>query len=176
MKRAAFALPLISAIALSQAHSVVAQEHTSGHLNIVFSEAEFTLSLALPVVEILGTNKLVENDESRASVAVAISDLSKPLELFIVTEEAECFTAMANVTLSAIGLGQNTDTTGSGGDDSNEFQAEYLIQCENIEVIETIRFAYFDRFPSVETLAVQVDRAGQSSTHDVTRAAPDLTF
>ncbi|WP_425082081.1 ZrgA family zinc uptake protein [Ruegeria arenilitoris] len=176
MKSAAFALILISAVFVSQAHTAVAQDHAAGDLDIVVSGAEFTLSLAVPAAGILGTEKPAQNDEGRDSIAVAISDLSKPLELFVVPEEAECFAAMANVTLSAIGLGQDTDTTRTDGDDTNEFQAEYLIRCKNIDVIEAIHFAYFERFPTAEKLAVRVDQAGKSRAQNVTRGAPDLMF
>lgn len=176
MKSAALILALISAAALLQSPGVSALEQNSGRLDIVFSGAEFTLSLAVPAADILGTEQPAENDEGRTSIAVAISDLSKPLELFVVPEEAECFTATANVTLSAIGLGQSTETTQVDQDHDNDFQAEYLIRCQSIELIETIGFAYFERFPAAKNLAVRVERLGQNRTLDITRGAPDLMF
>ncbi|WP_170400675.1 ZrgA family zinc uptake protein [Ruegeria arenilitoris] len=177
MRSAALALTLIPAVALSQTHAGIEHEHGTGHLDIAVSGAELSLSLAVPAADIVGFERPAQTDEDRTLVAGAISVLSKPLELFVLPEDAACFTATANVTLPAEGLGPEADAApASDQDPHSEFQADYQIQCQTIDVIEAIGFAYFERFPNAQKLVVKVDRSGEVQMHEVTRSMPNLPF
>ena len=176
MRSHALFLALMSGAVATYPCDAVAQENGIGRVEIVFLDTAFAVSLSVPVTEILGLEQTLENDKTRTSVAVAVSDLSEPLKLFVVPDKAECFTATANVALSAVGLGQVTDNGQDSGGNRNDFQAEYLIQCQNIQAVETMHFAYFDHFPKAEKLVVQVDRSGQRSSQELTRTAPDLSL
>ena len=171
MRRAALALILLPTVVLSQTDSDIAHKHGVGHLEVTFAESAFALSLQVPAGDILGFEQPEDTDEDRALVAGAISGLSSPLELFVVPEEAACFTTAANVTLQTEGFGQTAEAEESDAAHHAEFQAEYQIECQSAEAIEVIRFAYFDRFPEVT-----LDRSGKIGTHTVTRSAPDLPF
>ncbi len=175
MKCTALALTLISAVFLAQAGR--SQERGVGYLEIAFAESEFSLSLVAPSAEIVGFGGSAETDDTRALVAGAISDLSKPLELFVLPDEAGCFATSANVLLSSEGLGQESGT--AQADDpllNTKFQADYKIQCMDLGAVGSIEFAYFDRFPNTENLIVRVDRSGSVRSHSITRAAPELTL
>jgi len=173
MKSAVFVstlLPAIGAAQLSQA------ETASGTLGILFSGAEYSLSLVVPSAALLGFEHPAVSEDDRTMVAVAISDLSKPLELFVVPSEAGCFTATANVTLSgdASELGGGASVQNENAQRSSEFQADYVIQCQDIEALNAMEFAYFERFENTEKLQVQLERAEGSHSVDVTRASPRL--
>ncbi|WP_170332203.1 ZrgA family zinc uptake protein [Ruegeria arenilitoris] len=177
MRSVALALTLIPTVALSQTQTGIEHEHGTGRLDIVVSGAEFSLSLAVPAADIIGFERPAETDEDRALVAGAISDLSKPLELFLMPEEAACFTATANVTLLAEGFGPESDAAQpTDHDQHTEFQADYQIQCQAIEAIEAVRFAYFERFPNARKLVVQIEQSGETQAHEVTRSMPTLPF
>lgn len=173
MKCTAVALILTPAVALTQVQSP-SHEHGTGHLDIAFSDEVFSLSLAVPAADIVGFEGAADTDEDRALVAVAISDLSKPLGLFVPPEEAGCFTASANVTLTGEGLGQ--DTADTSAEQHSEFLADYVIQCQDMAALANIRFAYFDRFENAQKLVVQVSRSGKNLAYDVTPSQPDLTL
>ncbi len=177
MKCAVFALFLC--LAALQAHATELRPQGSKTLGIVFSDTEFSLSLAVPGSEIVGFGRPAENDDERALVAVAISDLSKPLELFVVPDAAGCFTTSANVTLSGESLGQEDGATGSSdqpltNSEHTEFQAEYIVQCQDLGALDRIEFAYFDRFEGTDKLTVQIEKAGAVRAFEVTRATPLL--
>lgn len=178
MKCAVLALSLLPAAAAAQATQLETQhEHGTGHLGIQFSGAEFALSLAVPSADIVGFERPATTDDDRAMVALAISDLSKPLELFVLPEEAGCFTVSANVALISEGLGgqANSTETKSGASDEeehSEFQADYVIQCQHIAALSTIGFAYFDRFEGAQKLKVDLERSEGSHNFEVTRATP----
>ncbi|KUJ77542.1 hypothetical protein AVO44_16675 [Ruegeria profundi] len=166
----------MSGVVLLYPDEAFTQETGTGRMEIVFSDTAFSVSLNLPSAEILGPEHPSENSAAQTSIAVAISDLSEPLKLFVVADEAVCFTAVANVTLSAVGLGQATDTAQNLKGNQNHFQAEYQIRCQNIQAVETMRFEFFDRFPNVEKLLVYVNRSGHRGTQEISRTAPDLSL
>ncbi len=178
MKCAVLALSLLPAAVSAQATQLESQpERGTGRLAIQFSGAEFALSLAVPSADIVGFERPAASDEDRALVAVAISDLSKPLELFVLPEEAGCFTASANVALTSDAQGEPTQAIGAETSPSetpelSEFQADYVIQCQSIEALNTIEFAYFDRFEATQKFQVSVERSDGLHTFDVTRATP----
>ncbi|MCA0930158.1 ZrgA family zinc uptake protein [Ruegeria profundi] len=176
MRSPAVYLTLMSGVVLSLPDEAFTQETGTGRMEIVFSDTAFSVSLNLPATEILGPENPSENSAAQTSIAVAISDLSEPLKLFVVADEAGCFTAVANVTLSAVGLGQANDTAQDLSGNQNDFQAEYQVRCQNIQAVETMRFAFFDRFPNVEKLLVDFNRSGHRSSHEVSRTAPDLSL
>jgi len=177
MRNVVFVLTLIPAGALAQSHTEHPHEHGFGSLKVAFSGTEIALSLAVPSADIVGFERPAETDEGRALVANAISDLSKPLELFAVSQEAGCFTTSANVTLSSEGFGRtNSNTLADEQVNHIEFQADYQIQCQDMDALKGIQFAFFDRFPMAKKLIVRVDRPGGSRAHDITRIAPNLTF
>ncbi|NVO54260.1 DUF2796 domain-containing protein [Rhodobacteraceae bacterium B1Z28] len=174
MKCVVLALSLCpAALAAQDSQLETPHQHGVGTLGITFSGAEFTLSLVVPGIDIIGFERPAANDDDRAMVAIAISDLSKPLELFIVPTEAGCFTASANVTLTSESS-EETPETGEQTSTHSEFQADYAIQCQDMEALDTIEFAYFDRFESTDKLKVQVELAGLMHKFDVTRATPLL--
>lgn len=173
MRCAIFALFLTPAFALSQTQSP-AHVHGTGYMDIAFSGEAFSLSLAVPAADIIGFGGPAETDEDRALVAVAISDLSKPLGLFVLPEEAGCFTASANVTLSGEGLGQDASGQAADQAEHSEFLADYQIQCQDMAALASIRFAYFDRFENSQKLIVRIARSGENRTYDVSRNQPDL--
>jgi hypothetical protein len=175
MRSVALALTLIPTAVLSQTQVGIEHEHGTGRLDIAVSEGEMSLSLAVPAADIIGFERPAQTDDDRALVAGAISDLSKPLELFALPEDAACFTAAANVTLLAEGLGPEVDETSAADQEHHaEFQADYQIQCQSMDVIEAIGFAYFERFPNARKLVVNIDRSGEVQMHEVTRSMPEL--
>ncbi len=173
MRCVALAIALIPGVVLSQTNSEGAHFHEIGHLDVTVSKGYINLSLVVPASDIVGFETPANSDDDRALVARAISDLSKPLELFLLPDEAICVTTDANVTLKAEELKQST---GADQEYHAEFWADYQIECQNAEVIEAVWCAYFDRFPSTEKLVVRFDRSDVIKTHDVTRAVPIFLF
>ncbi|WP_196223301.1 DUF2796 domain-containing protein [Roseibium sp. RKSG952] len=160
--------------------------HGSGFLSISVAGAEFTLSLAVPGTDIVGFEHPAADDEDRALVAVAISDLTNPLELFVVPEEAGCFAVSANVTLvdgahSHDGEGaadnqEQGDAVSSTSEETTEphteFQAEYLIRCQDPDAVDDVRFDYFERFENAEELVIEVQSIQGERSFSVARETP----
>ncbi|UUV05294.1 MULTISPECIES: DUF2796 domain-containing protein [Ruegeria] len=179
MKCSVLALSLFPAALAAQATQITStHHHGSGQLEIVLTDTGFSLSLRVPSIDIIGFETPVASDDERTRVAIAISELSKPLDLFVVPPEAVCFTASANVILTHDVPGQQ-DTAGEGGTSStagehSEFQADYVVQCQDMDALNAIEFAYFQRFSGTRKLNLRVGAGAENSTHEITRAAPRL--
>lgn len=143
---------------------------------ISFAETEFALSLEVPRANIVGFGHAAENEDERAAVAVAISELSEPLGLFEVSPEAGCMTASANVAIVGDAFGQDENQVGAAAMDQTKFHADYLVQCQDIVSVSSIRFAYFDRFAKAQRLEVELISAAGTQNYTMERAAPVLTL
>ncbi|WP_255353517.1 DUF2796 domain-containing protein [Ruegeria sp. ANG-R] len=139
-----------------QLSTTEAHTHGAGRMTISFEETGFALTLEVPGVDIVGFEHTAENEDERADVAVAISDLSRPLAIFEVPSEAGCMTATANVALVGDVFVHDQAQSSDDAAHHTEFQADYLLQCQEIALVTSIRFAYFDRFSRAERLVVEL--------------------
>lgn len=176
MKYATAFLFLVPVALMAQnAESSSAHIHGDGQLGLVLSENEIAMALEVPGQDIVGFEHPAENEEDRARVADAISDLSKPLAIFELPPEAGCVTASANVALVGDPFGQE-ETTESHAAQHSEFQADYLLQCEDIGAMTSIRFTYFERFTDARQLTVRLSSASGTQEVLVQRETPFLTL
>ncbi len=145
--------------------------HGEGYLSIEIDGSELALSLKVPSVNIVGFERNAETDDERAAIAAAISDLSNPLELFVLPIDAGCAAMSANVARVGDAFGQE-----STGDDEihTEFQAEYSVQCQNVAGVNMVEFAFFDRFPDTRSFRVKVVSQGGMRIQEVKPQQPVL--
>jgi len=60
------------------------------------------------------------------------------------------------------------------GPQHNEFHAKYLLNCANINAIDRIEFAFFEKFPNAQEVDVQVISDKGATGFEVEREAPVL--
>ncbi len=177
MKCAAVLLMLLPTIPMAQKLAAVeAHTHGVGRVAISMDSNQFTVILAAPGMDVVGFEHSAENDEERAEVAAAISDLSEPLRLFNLPSEAGCETASANVALVGVGFGQVDDKTENHTREHAEFQADYVLECEEIDLVTSIRFTYFELFPDAQKLDVSLISVEGAFSYTVYRDQPVLTL
>nr|WP_256369263.1 DUF2796 domain-containing protein [Ruegeria sp. HKCCA5426] len=165
---------MITTISVPSTQSKAYGQVGSGRLNIAISDGQITLSLSTTGSEIM--DQLGVEQDSQTRVAIAVSRLSDPLELFRMADSARCFATSANVTLPGKRFGVISDKGGERDQVKNsEFHADYEIRCQNMDALREIEFRYFDRFPSAKTLAVKITEAEGISTQQVTRTTPVLS-
>lgn len=176
MNCAAVSLFLLPAALMAQeANSSSAYAQGVGRLELTFLDNAIAVALQAPGQDIVGFGHPAETEEDRAHVAEAISDLSNPLTLFDLPAEAGCMTASANVVLAGDAFGQEQEV-GTEAAHTNAFHADYVLQCEDISAIQTLRLAYFDRFGAAQELVVQLSSAAGTRDVLVRRETPDLTL
>ena len=170
MKAAMVAFSLMPVVVLAE-ESNISQSHShgTGTLIVTHSDTSIQLSFSAPGADIVGFEHPAENNDDRVLVARAVSDLSKPLELFEPPVEAGCFNASANVTLTSVAQGQSDK---AGDERHMEFVADYRITCQNAEQLDRVKFAYFDRFPNAGMLRLQVVCGDVAQVKEVSRTDP----
>lgn len=174
MKSAVIALTFLPAALLAQeALPSGSHIHGTGHLSIIISEGAFTLMLQVPGADVVGFEEAAETDADRERVAAAVSDLSKPLELFALPTEAGCAAVSANVALVGEGLRPQTDTA---EESHTEFQADYVVQCDDINAATVMEFPYFERFEMAQRLTVKMATSTDERTFEVSREMPVLNL
>ncbi len=169
------ALVLFPVVAIAETLPEMIAQAEANHLDIAISGAQFSLSLTVSGSDIFGDQDVTT--DHRSKVAIAVSNLSRPFDLFQTPREAGCVATSANVTLAGAGLGR-----GAMADQAEKaavgqgFHANYAINCRNIDAVQHIRFTYFDRFPNAEKLMVKVMGTGTNLLQEVTRDSPMLDF
>ncbi len=183
-------LPLSAAA--EQSRSLDAHEHGAGTLGIAISASEVAMSLEAPGMDIVGFEHSATSAEDRAAVETAVSDLARPMDLFVLPESAGCLVKGAKVFLEgddpehahddehadeddhAHDDDHAEEQTDEHGAEHTEFRAEYILQCENPQNIDRIEFAYFERFPNAREMDVQIVTDSGATGHEVERDTPVL--
>ena len=157
---------VVSLLVLSTASLAQETENETGPatLEIGIQAMGLALSLSAPGLDIVGFDLPARDNAQRAQVAAAVSELSRPLKLFVVAPAADCVTVSANVAL--------VETPGGDGRKAPEFEAEYMIRCRNISAVTDLRAAYFDRFPKARGLNVLVQSETGTRRFDLTPQSP----
>ena len=186
---------LVPALASAEeTRALGAHEHGSGVLNMAFDGGRIALELEAPGADIVGFEYAAESVDDRAAVDAAISDLARPLDLFVVPASAECTVTSAKV--SVIGdehhedehhEDEHDDEDHEGEDHADEahdehedeaghteFHAEYMMDCAKPARIDRIEFAYFGRFPNAQELDVQIVSDTGAQAFEVERDNPVL--
>lgn len=97
-------LPLVPAVlpvsAMAEGtRSLDAHEHGSGVLNIAFEGNTIAMEVEAPGADIVGFEHAASSDEHRALIEAAVSDLARPLDLFVLNGAAGCSVVSASVEL-----------------------------------------------------------------------------
>ncbi len=166
---ALFSLPLAASAEVTSASE--SHQHGSGYVSIMAEGPAIDLSLKVPSVDIVGFKRSAETDDERALIAAAVSDLSNPLDLFVFPSDAGCATLSANVALVGDVFGQDAQ---ENEENHTEFHADYQLQCQNIESLGEIGFAYFERFSDTKVLLVEVKSNTDIRTYEVKSQQPVL--
>lgn len=190
-------LPLVPAVlpvsAMAEGtRSLDAHEHGSGVLNIAFEGDTIAMEVEAPGADIVGFEHAASSDEDRALIEAAVSDLARPLDLFVLNSGAGCSVVSASVELHgdegddhddhdeyAHEAKDDHDDEHAEHDDEkraehSEFHAEYELSCSDLSAVDKIEFAYFNRFPNALELMVQIVSDKGAQAHEVERDEPVL--
>lgn len=194
----ATALP---AAAADGTRSAQAHEHGHGTLNIAVEGQQVLMELEVPGADVVGFEHAAESEAEKKVLALALADLKQPLSLFVLPSAAGCSLVSASVAVheerekhdqhKGESHAKHADDSAHGKEEvhshghahghgeqhesgHNEVHAEYALSCANPGAIDSIRFAYFDRFSGAEELDVNLITANGQRSFEVTRAKPVL--
>lgn len=176
-----------------------AHEHGVGRLGIAVEGERIAIELEAPGADIVGFEHAAERPEDRAALERAIAILEKPLDLFLLPEEAKCTVTEASAKLTGeeehdhdAHAGQDHDDKEHGNKEHekkghedhahahdheaghSEFRAAYVLTCANPAAITQIDFAYFKTFPNARELDIELISQKGAKGFEVERDTPVL--
>lgn len=160
-----------------------AHVHGEGKLNIAIDAKKVAIELEIPAADIVGFEHAAETDEQKAALKSAKETLGKPLDLFVLTSTANCTLAKAEIEVEGALAGSDGHDHGHSHGHSHdkdeahsEFHAKYDVTCANPDKLETITFAFFDKFPNSKELEVALVGDKGTRTFEATRDSTELTL
>ncbi len=160
------------------ARELDAHEHGVGTLNIAIDGTTVAMGIEAPGADIVGFEYAAESDADLAAIDAAVATLGAPLDLFVMSDAANCSLVEAEAALE--GEDGHDDHADEEHDDHSdeaghtEFHAEYTLTCDNPDALTEITFAYFEAFPNAQGVEVQMITTTGAQAFEVTRDAPVL--
>ena len=159
-----------SAAFAEETRQLDSHEHGVGELNIAVDGSTVAIELHAPGADIVGFEYVAKSFDDRLTVKKALKSLSRPLELFLFPDSAECRVTEAEAHLETEGAHDDH----AGGPVHSEFHATYTLVCNNLSALTEITFAYFDAFENALELEVQLLTASGAQAFEVKRTNPTL--
>ncbi len=177
------AVLLATAAAAQERRELGPHEHGHATLDIAVEGKSVAMALSAPGADIVGFEHAAEGDADRAALDAGMAALEDPLALFKLPSDAGCSLDTAEVRQVFEAheheeAGHEEEHAEEHGEEATHsaFEAEYALTCDDPSAIESIDFAFFDRFPNAEEVEVNlVSERGQSS-YEVARDRPRLAL
>lgn len=173
------------------ARELDAHEHGVGTLNIAIDGTTVAMAFEAPGADIVGFEYAAESGADLAAIDAAVSTLGAPLDLFVMSDAANCSLVDAQAALEGEDGHDDHDEedhnelaeegSDDRGDDDHadeaghtEFHAEYTLTCDKPDALTEIKFTYFDAFPNAKEVEVQIITTSDAQAFEVRRDAPVL--
>ncbi|MDE0781157.1 MAG: DUF2796 domain-containing protein [Alphaproteobacteria bacterium] len=186
------------------ARELDAHEHGVGTLNIAIDGTTVAMAFEAPGADIVGFEYAAESGADLAAIDAAVSTLGAPLDLFVMSDAANCSLVDAQAALEGEDGHDDHGEDGHAdeehddhdeedhnelaeegsddrGDDDHadeaghtEFHAEYTLTCDKPDALTEIKFTYFDAFPNAKEVEVQIITTSDAQAFEVRRDAPVL--
>ena len=173
------------------ARELDAHEHGVGTLNIAIDGTAVAMAFEAPGADIVGFEYAAESGADLAAIDAAVSTLGAPLDLFVMSDAANCSLVDAQAALEGEDGHDDHDEedhnelaeegSDDRGDDDHadeaghtEFHAEYSLTCDKPDALTEIKFTYFDAFPNAKEVEVQIITTSDAQAFEVRRDAPVL--
>jgi Protein of unknown function (DUF2796) len=172
-----------------------AHVHGESKLSIALEAGNVSMVLEAPAADIVGFEYEPSTDEQKAAVENAKAVLANPLDLFVLPDKAGC--TVTSVSVEHLFEeheheddahheedGHDADHDAEHNEDHedheegthSEFRASYELACSDPVRLNTIDFAFFDRFPNAQVIDVQaIGETGQSG-FEVERGSPTISL
>ena len=173
------------------ARELDAHEHGVGTLNIAIDGTTVAMAFEAPGADIVGFEYAAESGADLATIDAAVATLGAPLDLFVMSDAANCSLVDAQAALEGEDGHDDHDEedhnelaeegSDDRGDDDHadeaghtEFHAEYTLTCDKPDALTEIKFTYFDAFPNAKEVEVQIITTSDAQAFEVRRDAPVL--
>ena len=155
---------------LASAAAQSPHEHGAASLNIALDGSEVLIEFISPAVNIVGFEHPPGNAEQKKALEQAATLLHDPAQLFMLTPEAECEIASAELESGLL------EADGHADSEHSEFHANYRMSCAQPEKLNAIDLELFVHFPGLEEIDVQFIGPGAQFGGEFTAGQTLLEF
>ena len=176
-------LVLAAALACSLfAGSAQAQGQRSGHahqhgvasLDLAIEGRSLSLSLEVPLDNLVGFERAPRNAAEKARVDAALAALKNGATMFRIDPAAGCVFREATLTSAVLKLGTGATAASSGG--HADLDADYSFDCPQAAKAGHIEIGLFQAFPRLQRLEVQAVAGQHQFKRSLKRPATRLTL
>lgn len=147
---AASTIAVLALAAASSAQAHKAHEHGVVRLDVAIEGGTLGIVAEVPLDNLLGFERAPRTDAERKAAADALARLRAPAGLFVVDAAAQCKLARAEVKAPVLEAGANPK------DGHADLDAEYRFECAQPAQLRTLELGWFEAFPRVQRIEVQV--------------------
>lgn len=147
---AASTIAVLALAAASAAQAHKAHEHGVVRLDVAIEGGTLGIVAEVPLDNLLGFERAPRTDAERKAAADALARLRAPAGLFVVDAAAQCKLARAEVKAPVLEAGANPK------DGHADLDAEYRFECAQPAQLRTLELGWFEAFPRVQRIEVQV--------------------
>jgi len=162
-------------VAAEERRQLGPHEHGRSVLDIAVEGTRVAMELRAPGIDIVGFEHPAETDEQRAALERAEAALADPLALFVPPPAAGCRLGQATVELETEDHGEEhagAAPHAEDGDGHADFHAGYALECGDPRALDSITFAFFERFPGAREVGVTLVTEHGQTAFEVEREAP----
>lgn len=168
---------VLGLMALSPVHAQDQHAHVHGlaQLNLAVVGNTVSMELTATAYDLVGFERAARDDAERARVAGARQGLLDHAALWRFNAAAGCV-AEAPVLVVPGTDGHSHDHEGHDHAGHSDWQVQYRFQCKNPAALRAIDVGMFKRFPSLETIDVQLLTANGATALTILSANPRIAL
>lgn len=179
----ALALLMLAGSPQTEAREADAHVHGHGLISLVVEGQTLMIELEIPGMDIVGFEHEAKSKADQAAVKAAKVKLTKPGNIFALTEAAGCKTVDTKVSTGEEHEEHEHEDKDKSDDHKDEhkenhmeFRASYHFTCSNPSALSSISLKLFSQFPSLEEIDVQAVTAKGQTKAEATKQNSVVQF
>ena len=151
------------------AHSAPAHVHGVAEMDLAADGNKLTLSMEMPLDNLVGFEHLPKTDKQKAALAEAIKSLKNAADLFVPTAAAGC-------KAEAVDVGDPFPGGKAKADGHADVDADYVFRCAQPAALKGLETKLFKRFGRLHRINVQRATAAGQGAATLTPEQPEMRW
>ena len=151
------------------AHAAPAHVHGVAKMDLAVDGNKLTLSMEMPLDNLVGFEHLPKTDKHKAALAEAMKSLKNAADLFVPTAAADC-------KVEAVDVGDPFPGGKAKADGHADVDADYVFRCAQPAALKGLETKLFKRFGRLQRIDVQRATAAGQGAATLTPEQPGLRW
>ena len=151
------------------AHCAPAHVHGVARIDLAVDGNQLTLSMEMPLDNLVGFEHLPKTDKQKAALAEAMMSLKNAADLFVPTAAADC-------QVEAVDVGDPFPGGKAKADGHADVDADYVFRCAQPAALKGLETKLFKRFGRLQRIDVQRATAAGQGAATLTPEQPGMRW